>query len=246
MIVLPAIDILGGKPVRLRQGDYNQASQVAASVLDTAKSFEADGAQWVHLVDLDGAKAGHPVNDELILQTANSISIPVEVGGGIRNEVQARAYLDGGVQRVILSTAALADLDLVKRLAADYPGRVAVGLDCMNSRVKIAGWLEDGGVMIEDAVQTMEKAGIQTLIVTDISKDGMLSGPSHDLYQKLAKLTKCDLIASGGISCLEDLEKLQQDGNVAGAITGKALYSGKIDLKSALETLNREKGEGTC
>lgn len=243
MIVLPAIDILDGKPVRLRQGDYNQASQVATSVLQTAKAFEKDGASWVHLVDLDGAKAGHPVNDALILQTANAIDIPVEVGGGIRNESQARAYLDGGVERVILSTAALADLDLVKRLAKDYPGRIAVGLDCKDSRVKISGWLEDGGVMIEDAVLTMEQAGIQTLIVTDISRDGMMSGPSHALYEKLAQLTSCNLIASGGISCLEDLEKLQKDGYVAGAITGKAIYSNAIDLKSALRILNKEKGE---
>ncbi|MDO4663616.1 MAG: 1-(5-phosphoribosyl)-5-[(5-phosphoribosylamino)methylideneamino]imidazole-4-carboxamide isomerase [Erysipelotrichaceae bacterium] len=243
MIVLPAIDILEGKPVRLRQGDYNQASQVAASVLETAKSFEANGAKWVHLVDLDGAKAGHPVNDELILQTANALSIPVEVGGGIRSESQARAYLDGGIERIILSTAALADLDLVKRLSNDYPGRIAVGLDCKDMRVKISGWLEDGGVMIEDAVKTMEQAGIRTLIVTDIRRDGMLSGPSHELYQKLAKLTTCDIIASGGISSLEDLEKLQNDGNVAGAITGKAIYSGAIDLKSALSVLAKEKGE---
>lgn len=243
MILLPAIDILDGKPVRLRQGDYNQASQVATSVLETAKAFEADGAKWVHLVDLDGAKVGHPVNDKLILQTANELSIPVEVGGGIRTESQARDYLDGGVERIILSTAALADLDLVKRLALDYPNRIAVGLDCKDSRVKISGWLEDGGVMIEDAVQTMEQAGIRTLIVTDISRDGMLSGPSHELYKKLGKLTTCDLIASGGISCLKDLEKLKNDGFVAGAITGKAIYSGKIDLKSALECLNKEKGE---
>lgn len=243
MILLPAIDILEGKPVRLRQGDYNQANQVAASVLETAQSFAASGATWVHLVDLDGAKAGRPINDALILQTAQALSIPVEVGGGIRNESQARMYLDGGVERVILSTAALADLNLVKRLAKDYPGRIAVGLDCKDSRVKVSGWLEDGGVMIEDAVQMMEEAGIQTLIVTDICRDGMLSGPGYELYRKLSKLTTCDLIASGGIASLEDLERLEKDGNVVGAITGKAIYSGAIDLKPALMMLNKAKGK---
>lgn len=243
MILLPAIDILEGKPVRLRQGDYNQANQVAASVLETAQSFAESGATWVHLVDLDGAKAGRPINDALILQTAQALSIPVEVGGGIRNESQARMYLDGGVERVILSTAALADLNLVKRLAKDYPGKIAVGLDCKDSRVKVSGWLEDGGVMIEDAVQMMEEAGIQTLIVTDICRDGMLSGPSYELYRKLSKLTTCDLIASGGIASLEDLEQLEKEGNVVGAITGKAIYSGAIDLKPALMMLNKAKGK---
>ncbi|WP_317300983.1 1-(5-phosphoribosyl)-5-[(5-phosphoribosylamino)methylideneamino]imidazole-4-carboxamide isomerase [Allobaculum stercoricanis] len=243
MILLPAIDILEGKPVRLRQGDYNQANQVAASVLETAQSFAASEATWVHLVDLDGAKAGRPINDALILQTAQALSIPVEVGGGIRNESQARMYLDGGVERVILSTAALADLNLVKRLAKAYPGRIAVGLDCKDSRVKVSGWLEDGGVMIEDAVQMMEEAGIQTLIVTDICRDGMLSGPSYELYRKLSKLTTCDLIASGGIASLEDLEQLEKEGNVVGAITGKAIYSGAIDLKPALMMLNKAKGK---
>ena len=235
MILLPAIDILGGKPVRLRQGDYNQASQVAASVLETARSFEQDGAEFIHLVDLDGAKAGHPVNDELILETANSVSIPVEIGGGIRTEEQARRYLDGGVHRIILSTAALANPQLVETLCRAYPGRIAAGLDCKDNRVKVAGWLEDGGVEIEEAIARMEKLGISTIIITDISKDGMLTGPAFDLYERLAPLTDCDLIASGGIACLDDLKKLKADGAVAGAITGKAVYAGAIDLKEAIE-----------
>lgn len=240
MILLPAIDILGGKPVRLRQGDYNQVSQVAASVVETAKSFEADGAKFIHLVDLDGAKAGHPVNDELVLQTANSVSIPVEIGGGIRTEADARHYLDGGVQRVILSTAALSNPKLVESLCKAYPGRIAAGLDCKDGRVKVAGWLEDGGVQIEEAIARMEKLGVETIIITDISKDGMLCGPAFDLYNHLAPLTQCKLIASGGVACLEDLLKLQADGSTAGAIMGKAIYSGKIDLKQALKATSQE------
>lgn len=240
MILLPAIDILGGKPVRLRQGDYNQVSQVAASVLETAKSFEADGAEFIHLVDLDGAKAGHPVNGDLILETANSVAIPVEIGGGIRTEADARRYLDGGVHRVILSTAALSNPELVETLCKAYPGRIAAGLDCKDNRVKVAGWLEDGGVQIGEAIARMEKLGVETLIITDISKDGMLTGPAFDLYNHLAPLTKCKLIASGGVARLEDLLKLQADGSVAGAIMGKAIYSGNLDLQEALKAISQE------
>lgn len=246
MIVLPAIDILGGKPVRLIQGDYSQASQVAASVTETAKAFEKAGASFLHLVDLDGARQGFPVNRDLIVQTARSLSIPVEAGGGIRTLDQARDYLDHGVERVILSTAALKDPAVVARLVEAYPGRIAAGLDCRNGQVRVAGWLEDGGMSIEEAVQAMEKAGIQTMIITDISKDGMLSGPSFDLYKRLRPLLQdsTQLIASGGISSLEDLCALQKDGAVQGAITGKAIYSGALDLGKAVETLQSLIGDG--
>lgn len=241
MLLLPAIDILGGKPVRLKQGDYSQASQVAASVLETAKDFEKAGAEFVHLVDLDGAKAGYPVNQDLILHTANALSIPVEVGGGIRSEADARAYLEGGVERVIVSTAALADPDLLASLIKDYPGRIAAGLDCKDGQVKVSGWLADSGVSIEEAVLKMEKAGVETLIITDISKDGMLSGPSFGLYETLAPLSSCRLIASGGISSLDDLLRLQKEGHVYGAIAGKAIYSGAVDVQQALQALKEEK-----
>ncbi len=233
MIILPAIDIINGKPVRLIQGDYGQVSQVAESVLDTAKQFEAAGADFVHLVDLDGAKAGHPVNAGLILETANSISIPCEIGGGIRTEEQARTYLDGGLERVILSTAALEDPDLVARLVADYPGRIAAGLDCRDGRVKVAGWLKDGGQTIEEAIASMEKLGVDTFIVTDIAKDGMLQGASVDLMERLSRLTDGKLIASGGVSSMDDVRALADLG-LYGAISGKALYTGDLDLKEAI------------
>lgn len=240
MILLPAIDILDGKPVRLIQGDYAKASQVAGSVLDTARAFEQAGAQFVHLVDLDGAREGKPVNRDLIIRTAQMLSIPVEVGGGIRTESDAQTYLDGGVERIILSTAALEDPDLVERLVRAYPGRIAAGLDCRDGQVKVAGWLVDGGVSIEEAVRRMDQAGIRTMIITDISRDGMLSGPSFELYSRLRLLISpdCELIASGGIASIDDLARLQQEGAVGGAIAGKAIYSGAIDLKDALELLS--------
>lgn len=238
MIILPAIDILGGKPVRLKKGDYAKVSQVADSVLETAKAFEAEGAQFLHMIDLDGAKAGLPVNQDLVLETARTLNIPVEIGGGIRTAKQARMYLEGGVKRVILSTAALENPALIAALAAEFPGRIAAGLDCDQGRVKVNGWLEDGGVTIEEAIRQMEAIGIETLIITDISKDGMLEGPSFDLYKRLAGQSRCKIIASGGISSQEDLVQLAKSGDVAGAICGKALYSGCVKLDQALAAID--------
>ena len=192
-------------------------------------------------MDLDGAKAGHPVNQELVLKTANSISIPCEIGGGIRTEEQARMYLDGGMERVILSTVALENPDLVRTLVEAYPGRIAAGLDCRDGRVKVAGWLKDGGVTIEEAIANMEALGIDTFIVTDISKDGMLQGASIDLMKQLSQLTSGKLIASGGVSSLEDVKALSAL-NLYGAISGKALYSGDLDLKEAIQAA----GGRTC
>lgn len=233
MIIFPAIDILGGKPVRLRQGDYNQASQVAADVLGTAASFENDGAEFIHLVDLDGARAGHPVNDELILKAANALHIPAEVGGGIRTKADAKRYLDHGMHRIILGTAALEDLQMVKDLCEEYGDRIAVSLDARDGRVMVAGWLEDGGIELDDAVKQMEEAGVQTLIVTDIRKDGMLMGPSFGLMEHLSSFTDCQLVASGGVSQLSDIERLAKQ-NLYGAIAGKAIYSGSLSLKEAI------------
>lgn len=246
MILIPAIDILNGKPVRLKQGDYNQASSVADSVLETAKAFEKAGAQWLHLVDLDGAKEGKPTNQALILETIQSVSIPVEIGGGIRSFEDAKAYLDGGAARVILSTAALQKPELVTQLVKLYPGQIAAGLDCLNGEVKLSGWLENSGTSIEQAIQQMQAAGIQTLIITDISKDGMLVGPSFALYNRLAPQTTCQIIASGGISNLDDLLTLERDQSVAGAIVGKAIYSGNIDLPTALNALEKQSEASSC
>ncbi len=246
MILIPAIDILNGKPVRLKQGDYNQASSVADSVLETAKAFEQAGAAWLHLVDLDGAKEGKPTNQALILETIQSVSIPVEIGGGIRSFEDAKAYLDGGAARVILSTAALQKPELVTQLVKLYPGQIAAGLDCLNGEVKLSGWLENSGTSIEQAIQQMQEAGIQTLIITDISKDGMLVGPSFELYNRLAPQTTCQIIASGGISNLDDLLTLERDQSVAGAIVGKAIYSGNIDLPMALKALEKPSEASSC
>lgn len=239
MQILPAIDIINGKPVRLKQGDYAQASQVAADALETARQFEADGASFVHMVDLDGAKAGHPVNQDLILKAAKELSIPVEAGGGIRTMDDIKAYLNGGVQRVILSTAALKNPELVKEACSLYPGRIAAGLDCRDGYVAIEGWLETSDVPVLDLAAAMKKAGVKTIIVTDIAKDGMLAGPSVELYKDILKAQPdLELIASGGVSSLDDLKQLKQAG-VQGAISGKALYDGRIDLKEAIREVEQ-------
>lgn len=235
MILLPAIDILSGKPVRLIQGDYKQVSQVADSIVETAKTFEAAGAKWLHMVDLDGAKEGRPVNREHILQTVQTVNMQVEVGGGIRDAKTAKDYLDHGVARVIFGTAALSDPAMIRELTEEYKERIAVSLDAKEGRVMVAGWLEDGGMALDDAVALMEEAGVQTMIVTDISKDGMLAGPSFDLMEHLSKISNARFVASGGVSSLDDVRKLAAQ-NLYGAIAGKALYSGALPLKEALQS----------
>lgn len=240
MIILPAIDILAGKPVRLSQGAYDSASVVADDALACAAQFEKDGAKWIHMVDLDGAKEGHPVNLELIGQTARSVSIPVECGGGFRTMEDIEAGLAAGLSRIILGTSALQDPDLLKEAVHRWPEQIAVGMDCRNGKVSVAGWLQDSEMDYLEFARRMEAMGVKTLIVTDIAKDGMMQGPSMEMYQTLRNAVSMDLIASGGVSSLDDIEALAASG-MDGAISGKALYAGALDLKEAIAA-----GERLC
>lgn len=235
MIILPAIDIIDGKPVRLYQGDYEKKEIVAASVLDTAKAFEKAGAEYIHLVDLDGAKAKKPMNDELIIRTANAVNIPVEVGGGIRSMEAIENYLENGVSRIILGTSALSDEELLKEALARYPGKIAVGIDARNGKVCTEAWMEGSGVDYLEFASHMEELGVPNLIFTDISRDGTLQGPNLAMLTALQDAVNCDITASGGIACLEDIQNLA-DLDLYGAITGKAMYSGSLDLKEAIQT----------
>lgn len=237
--IYPAIDIRGGKAVRLVQGDYNQETVYNDNPLSAAKDWQAAGAAWIHLVDLDGAKEGRPANAELIGQIARSVDAPVQVGGGLRTMQDVELLIDKGVSRVILGTAAIEDEEFVKQVLARYGDRVAIGIDARNGYVATRGWLETSEVKAEDLAVKLAGQGALTFIFTDISRDGMMKGPNTDAIVSLARVSGSDVIASGGVSVMDDLVKLAQhraDG-VAGAIVGKALYTGSIDLANAIEQL---------
>ena len=239
MIILPAIDIIDRKPVRLYQGDYAQKEIVGSSVMELAKNFEQSGAEYIHLVDLDGAKEGKRVNHEIILETAHALDVPVEVGGGIRTMAQIESYLENGIDRVILGTSAMEDPQLLQDALRRYGERIAVGIDCRDGLVYGRGWLEASELHYITFAKQLEEMGVQTVIVTDISKDGMLSGPNTDMLAALKEQSGMRIIASGGIRSIEDIAALKQLG-LYGAITGKAMYHGTLDLKAAISLCREE------
>ena len=239
MIILPAIDIIDRKPVRLYQGDYAQKEIVGSSVMELAKNFEQSGAEYIHLVDLDGAKEGKRVNHEIILETAHALDVPVEVGGGIRTMAQIESYLANGIDRVILGTSAMEDPQLLQDALRRYGDRIAVGIDCRDGLVYGRGWLEASELHYITFAKQLEEMGVQTVIVTDISKDGTLSGPSTDMLAALKEQSGMRIIASGGIRSIEDIAALKQLG-LYGAITGQAMYHGTLDLKAAISLCREE------
>lgn len=234
-ILYPAIDIRGGKCVRLVQGDYNQETVYHDNPVEAAQAWVEQGGQWVHLVDLDGAKAGSPVNHELIGRIARSVTAPVQVGGGLRKVEDVELLLGLGVSRVILGTAAIEDRPFVERVLRDYGDKVAIGIDARNGYVATRGWLETSEVKAEELAVQLAEFGAKTFIFTDISRDGMMQGPNVEAIVRLAQVSGQSVIASGGVSRYEDLDRLAAhaaDG-VGGAIIGKALYTGSIDLAEA-------------
>ena len=239
MIILPAIDIIDRKPVRLYQGDYAQKEIVGSSVMELAKNFEQSGAEYIHLFDLDGAKEGKRVNHEIILETAHALDVPVEVGGGIRTMAQIESYLENGIDRVILGTSAMEDPQLLQDALRRYGERIAVGIDCRDGLVYGRGWLEASELHYITFARQLEEMGVQTVIVTDISKDGTLSGPNTDMLAALKEQSGMRIIASGGIRSIEDIAALKQLG-LYGAITGKAMYHGTLDLKAAISLCREE------
>ncbi len=239
--IYPAIDIRGGKCVRLLQGDYAQETVFNESPLDAAQQWEALGGQFVHLVDLDGAKAGRPVNHELIGSIASALNVPVQVGGGLRTFEDVQLLLSLGVSRVILGTAAIEDKAFTEKVLAEYGDKAAIGIDARNGFVATRGWLETSEVRAEDLAKELAGKGAETFIFTDISRDGMMQGPNVEAILSLAKASGKTVIASGGVSVQGDLERLAAHANdgIGGAIVGKALYTGSIDLASALAAVNR-------
>ncbi len=244
MIIIPAIDLKDGACVRLEQGDFSRETVYSSDLLAVAQGWIADGAERLHLVDLDGAKDGYPVQKELVLQLAQSVAVPVEIGGGIRDEETVSFYLDQGVEWVILGSAAVSNPKFVSTVCRQYPGRIILGVDAREGMVAVDGWLKTSSLKALDLVKQAADWGITEVIYTDISRDGMLSGPNFGSLEEMTKYSGIKLIASGGISSLADLKKLKklQPLGVMGAIVGKALYSGKLDLKTAISLVKGEKG----
>ena len=233
MLIIPAIDIKDGNCVRLYKGDYSTAHKVADSAVDTAKKFQNDGAEWLHMVDLDGAKDGKRINSELILEVRKNGSLKIEVGGGIRDMEAVDFYLENGIDRVILGSAAIKDPDFVKAAVKKYSDRIAVSIDALNGMVSAEGWLDTSEVGYIELAKQMEDIGVKYIIFTDISKDGMLSGPNLTMLDELKSSVKCSIIASGGVSNLMDIVNLARL-NIYGAISGKAVYTGNLGLPQAI------------
>lgn len=238
MKIFPAIDLFGGQAVRLYQGDYNQMTVYDPEPLNTVRRFEEAGASCLHLVDLEGAKSGETTNLSTIETIARETKLFMEVGGGIRSMETIQRYLDAGASRVILGTAAVTDPDFTALAVQTYGEKIAVGADLKNGKIAIKGWLETAQESWDVFLGRMEELGVRTVICTDISKDGVLEGTNHKLYAALSARYDMNIIASGGVSSLEDVKALRKAG-AAGAIIGKALYTGAIDLAEAVRV-----GEG--
>lgn len=234
MELYPAIDLLGGRCVRLYQGDYSRATEYGDDPVAQAKAFAAEGAPWVHMVDLDAARTGDPRNRELIAAVAGAVDVPVQTGGGVRDDAAADALFSAGVRRVVVGTAALESPDWVRRLATRYPGGVAVGLDARGRDVAVRGWLEDSGRDVVDVAREFEDAGVAALVVTEIGRDGTLEGPALDQLAAVLEATSLDVVASGGVGSLADLRALAglEAGarRLGGAIVGRALYEGAFTV----------------
>ncbi|TDL32544.1 1-(5-phosphoribosyl)-5-[(5-phosphoribosylamino)methylideneamino]imidazole-4-carboxamide isomerase [Jeotgalibacillus sp. S-D1] len=239
-MIYPAIDMRDGKCVRLTQGDYNQETIYGDSPFDMAKQFVDEGAEWIHMVDLDGAKDGKRINDEYVLRVVNELPAKVQVGGGIRTEEDVVHYLNQGVDRVIIGSLAVTNPELVKEWLAKYGDRIAIGLDAKDGYVATHGWIETSTLRAVDLGKELADAGAKTFIFTDIATDGMLTGPNVDAVIELAEATGAEIIASGGVSSLEDLRILQavSGSGVTGAIVGKAIYTNKFTVKEAVEEVS--------
>ena len=234
MNIFPAIDLYGGKAVRLYKGDYAQMTVYNDDPTAVAEDFQAAGAKYLHLVDLEGAKTGIPANTATVRALAEVFEGFIELGGGIRSLQTVEAYLEAGVDRVILGTAAVTDPDFLKAALARWGEKIAVGVDIKDGFVAIKGWTQTSSVTAEDFFSQMEALGVKTVICTDISRDGAMQGTNRELYKQLSRKFSIDLIASGGVSSLDDIAALREM-ELYGAIIGKAYYIGAIDLKTAIE-----------
>ena len=234
MIIFPAIDIIGGKPVRLYKGDFATAQQVAEDALETALEFERAGAEWIHMVDLDGSLQKKPVNVKTFTDVAVKTKLKVEIGGGIRTMQDMDFYVNKGINRIILGSVALKNPGLVKDAVREFGDRIAVGIDAKNGFAAAEGWTESSDIYFTELAKQMEAIGIKTIIYTDISKDGTLSGPNIEQLAEINKAVSCNITASGGVTNLNDIAAVKKE-KLYGAICGKSIYNGTLDLKKAIE-----------
>jgi phosphoribosylformimino-5-aminoimidazole carboxamide ribotide isomerase len=236
----PAIDLLGGRCVRLHQGDYAQAEVFSDDPVAVARRWQAAGAAWLHVVDLDGAREGHPVHLDMVSEIATGTGLPVQLGGGLRTEEDVAAAFEAGVARVILGTAAVRDPEMLARCIARWGERIAVGVDAREGRVAVAGWLESTGATALELARQMAERGVRTLVVTSIERDGTLAGSDTAMMLALrAALPETALIAAGGVASLEDIRALARL-RLNGAVLGRALYAGTLDLAEALGVAREE------
>lgn len=242
MFILPAIDIKDGNCVRLFKGDYSTVHKVAESPYAAASSFADAGAKWMHMVDLDGAKDAKLVNADLIADVAKTSGMCVEVGGGIRNMEAVDYYLSRGINRVILGSAAVKNQQFVIDAVKNYGDKIVVGIDAMDGMVRAEGWIDNSEINYIELAKRMEAVGVATIVFTDIAQDGTLEGPNLKQLDDLAHEVSCNIIASGGVAVLKDIINLSEL-NIYGAICGKALYTGDLELKQALEITRRMQGE---
>lgn len=238
MKIFPAIDLSGGCAVRLLKGDYAQKTVYSNDPVSVALKFREAGGEILHLVDLDGAKSGTATAENVVRDIVLHSGMFVELGGGIRNEETVKSYLEAGVGRIILGTAALRDRSFLEKMLSMYGERIAVGVDIKNGNVAVSGWTEDDGVKYSDFLDYLEKIGVKTVICTDVSKDGAMRGTNRELYAELAKKYSFRTVASGGVSTIDDIRALAKL-DIYGAIVGRALYNGAIDLGEAIKA-----GEG--
>ncbi len=234
MIILPAIDLFDNKAVRLYKGDYAQMTVYNENPVAVAKQFEKAGAAWVHLVDLAGAKQGRPVHFNVVKDIVSQTGLQAEIGGGIRNMQTIDAYIQAGAARVIIGTAAVQDEEFLKAAINKYGDKIAVGADVADGKIAIKGWLEKSAYSLDEFLQKMVALGVKTIICTDVSKDGAMKGANVQLYKTLTEKYPLQVIASGGVSSIDDVRALAKD-NVYGAIIGKAYYIGAIDLQQAIQ-----------
>jgi len=237
MILYPAIDLKDGKAVRLYKGEMEKATIFHDYPATQASTFEKAGCEWIHLVDLNGAFTGAPVNGDTVKDILATVSIPCQLGGGIRDMATIEAWLSHGLARIILGTIAVEDPTLVREAALAFPGKIAVSLDAREGRVATRGWASETDIMVTDLAQQFEDDGIAAIVYTDINRDGAMEGPNIAATEALARAVNIPVIASGGVSSMQDLHDLKATGVISGAISGRALYDGAINLAKALDAL---------